>query len=85
LFKCKVCAEKDRRIADLQEQIKFLRSYQTPSHPTQVEARDLEADSLLSGKNDVIEITGHNIAAETESENVDDVISERDRILTGTY
>ncbi len=84
MFNCKVCVEKTNRIADLHKQIEFLKSFQGPPTPGAY-ARDLEADAILSGQNDIIEISGHNIADETTLSEAEDLSSERDRILTGTY
>lgn len=44
---CKVCAEKDKRIDDLKEQIQALKLIITPS--TKVSHYEVEQDILLSG------------------------------------
>jgi hypothetical protein len=82
MFKCKVCAEKDQRIADLKAHITQLSSLVTPNNaPDEVPMRALEADAILSGQQHVIEIDDQ----EVPEDNTDLVITERDRILSANY
>lgn len=82
-FTCKVCAEKDKRIASLEEQIAFLRNL---AHP-QVDNKTIpdhnhEANGVLDALDRPIEI-------ETHKEVVDNLTEEerreRDALLDGSY
>ena len=80
MFRCKVCVEKSLRIADLKEEIKVLRSLTIPSNdPNDISSESLEADAILSGRQDVITIK------ELPKDDISEELAERDRILSGTY
>jgi hypothetical protein len=82
MFKCKVCAEKDQRIADLKAHITQLSQLVTPSNSSdEIPIRSLEADAILSGQQHVIHVD----EAEVPKDETDAVIAERDRILSATY
>lgn len=73
-FSCKVCSEKDKRIDDLKGLLKIF----TASTQADPEQTALEADALMSGHQEVIEIT-------SESEDAEEEALEADRIFSGTY
>lgn len=56
--KCKVCTEKDLRIADLQKQIDLLHTLVFPSKQDTRQAfiQSLEANKILGGDSDPIEV-----------------------------
>lgn len=71
--KCDVCAEKDARIKDLQDQVTLLSKLLVPQKPTQdITIADLEVDSLLNGQEEAIKLD-------------DAVAREADRFLGGDY
>jgi hypothetical protein len=80
IFRCRVCSEKSARISDLQAQISYLKSLLSPN--TDVSASQLEADAVLSGRQDVIELHREEPPAPAEEF---DIESERDRLVAGTY
>lgn len=75
MFRCRVCQEKDARIADLKTQIAYLSRLATPDN-SGIPLVHLEADAILSGSQEIIEV---------DQSKVDETISERDRLLSGTY
>jgi hypothetical protein len=79
---CKVCEEKDKRIVDLQAQIKTLTSLVAPTghvlNPVVPEVH-IEADRALSGSDQVSDYQRLQIL---ESE---EVMAEANAILTGSY
>ena len=81
--KCKVCAEKDQRIADLKSFIETLTPHDTGSVIPLV---TMEANKILSGDQDISSLTDENaldlIDVERERAAVQ---SERDRLLSGNY
>lgn len=85
--KCRVCAEKDKqigdkdsRIADLKAQIEDLRSLVLPKNtPGVIPLVSLEADAIMSGKDEAIEIP------DAQRAELDEIQSEATRILSGTY
>jgi len=80
MFKCKVCSEKDKRIDDLQSQIAMLRAMVTPpSTARDIPILQVEADAVLSGKQDPIGIPESQLLAWDQRQ------SEAHRILAGTY
>lgn len=52
MFKCKVCLEKDKMIAELTKQVELMRSIIYPSSITNSQAfmQSLEANKILSGE-----------------------------------
>ncbi len=82
MFKCKRCSEKDLRITDLKEQISYLKNMLTPETngvPTSL----MEADAIMSGRQDVIELFANAPTPSPDSEA--GIQSERDRLIAGTY
>jgi hypothetical protein len=80
LVACKVCEEKDRRIADLQKQITTLSALVTPpTSASRIPLLHLEADAVLSGNQESIVID------EIEQDRLRAVNTEADRILTANY
>lgn len=75
--KCKVCAEKDRRILDLKDQISVLRRQLLPVNSSNPTVTSLEMDGVMSGQQHIIEIP------ETAEEIAE--ARERDRLLSGQY
>ena len=76
-FRCKVCAEKDLRISDLKSQIADLKAQLYPSnHPAEMPSLIIEADAALSSEEPT---------KTSRDEAIQDEISERDRLLAGTY
>lgn len=72
--KCKVCAEKDARIADLKAQIASLHNLLQPVRaPANPEVHH-EANAVLNGVNEQI-----------EPELSPEILAERDALLSGTY
>ena len=93
MFKCKACPSHEKHIADLQEQIGYLRTLIFPKvdmyNPPLIQR---EADAILSGSNQPLEVAKsqakeskamHEIDPEDPSP--EEIIAERDRILSGTY
>jgi hypothetical protein len=76
MFRCKVCSEKDARIADLKE---TLRAYLP--QPGYVHAVHREADAVMSGQHDLILVEPQREMTAEERE----IEAERQRILSGTY
>lgn len=79
---CKACQEKDARIADLKEQVAFLRELarRPETSNKSIPQVTFEADAVLSGQQAVIEIK----EGETGI-SINEIESERDRLLAGTY
>lgn len=72
--------EKDARIADLIKQIEDMRSMVYPSSmPKGIPYVQLEADAIISGKEETIALTPEEIRQAEEE------IAERDSLLSGTY
>lgn len=81
LFKCRVCEEKDKRIADLNNQIRFLRDQLVIDNSAENTPLPLlEADGILSAQQHVLDVP-----AFAENRQYEEERSERDRILSGTY
>jgi len=73
---CAVCAEKDARIADLRDQVEFLRASLMPAQlPTYANVHQ-EANAILNGVNEQI-LSEQSVSPE--------VLAERDALLSGTY
>lgn len=83
MFSCKVCAEKDKRILSLENEISFLRTLVHPViNNAELPDNTLEADGVISGHDHVIEIQSRADALAEE-----DVLAleERNKILSGEY
>lgn len=80
-FKCKGCAEKDKHIDSLKNEISFLRGQLTS--PASLLPATVEANKILDGAGDsVIDLPEYNDFQLTEQEKIK---LEADRILTGAY
>jgi hypothetical protein len=82
MFKCKVCAEKDARIADLKEQISHQRIQITP--PPRVNTYEMEENYLLQGGNEEQLQTVSQEDQRKESDKLRAIEEERERILGGS-
>ena len=87
MFSCKVCKEKDERINDLQTQILFLRQFAIPTTPPiESDVRALEMDAVLSNTGEAVELSPEQSADYVKYLNdQQEIISERDRVLSGAY
>lgn len=84
MFKCKVCAEKDARIADLKEQIKAQHSQIVPE--PKIKHYELEQDYVMNGAGSE-ELTPPSISSESqEAEDKEKALIqlEYDQILSGS-
>jgi len=80
MFKCKVCQEKNARIAELKDEIEYLRSLVFPNNdPYKITFNEREADALLTADVPVRE------ESEDELKQAANELAERDKILTGNY
>ncbi len=79
---CLVCPEKENRIADLKEQISYLRNVLHPKDPKPeyISPRNMEESVLLSGG-------GQEEIDPNSQELLDtpEVLAERESMLSGTY
>lgn len=81
MFSCKVCKEKDNRIADLKEQIARLnKTLSDMTNPTYPRAVDAEADLLLNGANTFAKHMG-----KEDQEKLSAVEKQAIELLTGSY
>lgn len=79
MFKCKVCSEKDSRIADLKDQIEMLRKLAAvPTSASDIPYIAREANAILSA--DVSSPT-----VERPESRAEKVQREADQILLGSY
>ena len=75
-WSCKVCAEKDQRIKDLQAQVLLLGSLAAPKVDNKSEQYEsLEANLILDGQQEPIKISDVDF----------NINREADRILSGNY
>lgn len=74
----------EARISDLHSQISDLRRIALPPVSHSIPAVALEADAILTGRDETYDPTPSPLTDE-EMRKVIDEISERDRILSGTY
>lgn len=75
-----ILSEKDARISDLKEQIELLRSLAIPPQSqNRVTLQEVEADAVMSGYQDQIELTSEQLKELEEQE------AERERLLSGNY
>lgn len=81
--KCRVCAEKDKRLASLEEQVAFLRSLVHPHvDNSAIPEVNHEANQVLDQIDQPIQIQSYASAVITLSE---EELAERDAILSGNY
>lgn len=79
---CKVCSEKDKTLAVLRDEVAFLRKQIARPEVRNTVSVEYEADGLLSGQQDQIEIQTRQ---EALSEEDAAILAERDAILSGNY
>lgn len=83
MFKCKVCAEKDKRIAAIEAEVLFLRSLVNPPVNNAVIPDEVqEANGILDVLDQPIQVQTHSAAT---LEEVEEILRERDNILSGNY
>jgi hypothetical protein len=79
---CKVCLEKDKTLAVLRDEVTFLRKQIARPEIRNAVSVEYEADGLLSGQQDQIEIqTRQEVLSEEDAA----ILAERDAILNGSY
>lgn len=80
---CKVCAEKDKRVSSLESEIAFLRNLvRPPVNNSRISSLEYEADGVVSGVTDQIEIQTYQQASADEDQAI---LEERNAILSGNY
>jgi hypothetical protein len=92
---CKICKEKDKHLKSvlfslnahikmLEDEVKFLKELAVPKHPKSNNEVELEANALLSGHQDVIDLrTPEEIKKEPEMQ--ESLDSEAARMLAGEH
>lgn len=84
--KCRVCEEKDKRIQDLKEQIRFNQSQLVPTSP--VSHYELENDFISSGGGEEQIVPPSQLQVEANKklqEELEQIQHEQDSILSGSY
>jgi len=81
MFKCKACECRQKTITVLEEQNEFLRSMLQPKPAN--ELNNIEADAMLSGHSEVIEIK--TTSEQVEEAEISEELRERDLLLSGSY
>lgn len=63
MFKCKICIEKDKMIAELSKQIGILRTLAYPSSVTNSQAfiQSLEANKILGGETETVNLNSDDL------------------------
>lgn len=82
MWKCKVCAEKDKRIADLNREMEFFKRMLRPSNNAPIV--DLEANKILDGAGEE-QLSFKTELTEEEIQSREDTEREATAILTGNY
>ena len=82
MFSCKACAEKDKRILELKEQIVYLRSL---VYPQNFEDSDLPAAVTAPTPSPETYDQELTKLQEQQSAEQEEIRRERDRLLSGTY
>ena len=77
---CKICIEKEKRIAELKEEVEFLRAMLLPNSNGKIV--NLEANNILSGSQAMIDIPEYGNDKIREQEEIN---REAERIMNGTY
>lgn len=95
LFSCSVCAEKDKRIEDLKNQITRMEALVFPQNSQDdIPVLEFEADAILSGSPETVATPAvkdpavlriQQEAAQKLRQKEEDIASEAARILSGTY
>lgn len=83
--KCRGCEANKAHIISLQSEIEHLRTLALPNNdPFKIPLVIREADAAISGRPDLIEY-GPEQKDEAQEMSEDEIIAERDRVLSGTY
>lgn len=83
MFKCKVCVEKDKRIADLHAQVAFLQKWvDTPQTTSLIQH---EADAILSGVSHSIDVSDNFESPSNAPLSREEIAREAEALLTGAY
>lgn len=85
MFSCKVCAEKDRRISDLNKQIEFLKRLSQPGIALPILEREIDYAMDGAGREELPAIPSEPELTPEEQEKRDRIDRERDAILSGNY
>ena len=81
--RCKVCAANEARIADLKSEIEYLRRLTVPSKASNtLTLEELESNAIMDGKTEAIMVERKASPDEPSQEDID---SEAQRLLSGTY
>lgn len=76
----KLISQYEARISDLQAEVRYLRSLVSPpTSASRIPVLSLEADAVISGHDEAIDPTAD------QQQEWDDIQSEANRILSGTY
>lgn len=84
MFKCKACIAKERHISDLRDEILSLRKLVYAPSIKEQPLVMVEADAVLSGREQPIEYAPKDLTPEQLKE-LEDIESEATRLLSGTY
>lgn len=83
MFRCRVCAEKDKRISSLEDQVAFLRDLTRPKVNNHIiPDNNLEANGVLDALDRPIEIETY---AEETQRLSEEELRERAALLGGSY
>lgn len=87
LFRCKVCAEKNERIAEYKAQIEYLKNLTIPNNnPALPPLLTLEADNVMSGSQAITDVSKDQLDEfEKYLKEKQDEVSEANSLLAGTY
>lgn len=80
MFSCKACKAKDQHLASMQSEIEHLRKMIFVPE-TKLTKASIEIDKLMSGDQDISNYT----PTDEELKATREILSERDRILSGNY
>lgn len=78
--RCKICTEKDLRIATLEAQVHLLTTLVAPpASASRIPILQVESDAILSGRDEAIDPTPD------QQRELERIESEANRIFSGTY
>lgn len=81
-FKCKVCEEKDKRISELKDNIKYLQNMLNPQASNMV---NVEANKMLDGSSLPVVEVELSSSSEDKIKEDEKILREANAILTGEY